>query len=65
MLIDRAAKEAVVALMEERIAKLKDTISNPKPQENTEKDNVATWWYRGQIFALSDMVKTIMDDSNE
>jgi hypothetical protein len=65
MQIDHAAKEAVLAEMEKRIVQLKDKISSPRPQDNTEKDNVATWWYRGQIAALNEMVKTLKDDDNE
>jgi len=65
MRIDHTAKEAVVTLMEQRISELKDAISAPKPQDNTEKDNAATWWRRGQVFALSQMISTIMEDDND
>lgn len=64
MQIDRAARDAVAAVMKDRVAKLKDTLSLQKPQD-TEKDNAITWWNRGQVFALNDMIKLLMEEDDE
>lgn len=64
MQIDRAARDAVVAVMEDKVSKLKDTLSLQKPQD-TEKDNAITWWNRGQVYALNDMMKLLMEEYDE
>lgn len=64
MQIDRAARDAVVAVMEAKIVKLKDTIAVQRPQD-TEKDNAITWWNRGQVFALNELMKLLMEEDNE
>lgn len=64
MQIDRAARDAVVAVLNERVSKLKDTIAVQRPQD-TEKDNAITWWNRGQIFALTELTKLLTEEDNE
>lgn len=64
MQIDRAARDAVVAVMTERVSKLKDTIAVQRPQD-TDKDNAITWWHRGQVFALNELMKLLMEEDNE
>ena len=64
MQIDRTARDAVVAVLNERVSKLKDTIAVQRPQD-TEKDNAITWWNRGQIFALTELTKLLTEEDNE
>lgn len=64
MQIDRTARNAVVAVMNEKVSKLKDILSLQKPQD-TEKDNAITWWNRGQVFALNELTKLLMEEDDE
>ncbi len=62
--MDSQAKEMILRHIEQSVAKLKDTIASKRP-DGDPKEQATTWWQRGQVRALEQLMSDIKDDKEQ
>lgn len=59
--MDSQAKELILLHIEKTIAGLQQIISRTRPTGDA-KEQATTWWQRGQVHALENLISDIKED---